>query len=209
MERMSNEEMVKAYQDGDREMLTRLLEANEFALQKIVGRYRLQNSDWHDAMQEARLCLMKAAQKFDCSRGLKFSTYFFTAVTHWTRRWHQSSRLVHIPHHRFGFTHGRGSIKSLPTCILLTFDNSSWSRLVDNGRPEDRLVVVEEQAEEERVFHIRWRRLSKKEQAVIRGRLDGKTLMSIGKEFGVSKERIRQIEAAAIEKLTRSNRARA
>jgi RNA polymerase sigma factor (sigma-70 family) len=197
---MSNEEMVIAYQDGDQSMLGRLLEANEFALRRIVGRH--QQADWDDAMQEARIGFMRAALEYDRSRGIKFSTYFFLVVRRYVQRWKQRQRLIRLPHYLFGFGAGEDRIKSCVSCTTHGVDLglTTWVK-VDHEQPDSLMASREQASADEADFEARFGRLSQRQRFVISLRMKGLKLKEIGAMLGISRERVRQIEVKAMAQL--------
>src|SRR5580693_6130697 len=78
----SNEQLVELFQAGDRSALSVLVEKNYGIVWMYARRYaaRLTSLSVEDLVAEGSLGIVRAAEKFDASRGLKFSTYAFNWI---------------------------------------------------------------------------------------------------------------------------------
>lgn len=77
---MTNEELIKKYNDGDSSVLDILIENNEKLVKYVVNKYSVDkypSMDEDDLIQEGRIGLYIAATKFDIESDFKFSTYAF------------------------------------------------------------------------------------------------------------------------------------
>lgn len=238
-------ELAKRVLEGDSDAKDELVQCNLKLVVSIAKHYVNRGLDFLDLIQEGNLGLMKAVDKFDYTKGFKFSTY----ATWWirqaiTRALADQARTIRIPVHmvetlnkinrttrmltqrlnreptaeeiskELGGVWSAARIREIqqlalePLSLEKPVGEEEDSQIGDFIEDKDNISPYDyanQSMESERIDEV-LSQLTEREARIIRlryGLEDGRThtLEEVGKEFDVTRERIRQIEAKALKKL--------
>ena len=192
--------------DRDEAAMAKLVEANLRFVVSYAKRYRGHGVSFLDLIHEGNLGLIEAARRFDPAHNVKFITYAVwwvrQAMMHVLADW---TRAFSFPPKMFAVLHAGG-----PGGEDVSLSETLGDRLrVDQAPVEDELIHQADLDE----LAAALQDLEGKEQEVVRLRYglgDGEpqTLQEIGDRLHLSRERVRQIETRAKEKLRRSAKLR-
>jgi RNA polymerase sigma-32 factor len=244
--------------ERDEASLHRLINAYMRLAISMAYKFKRYGAPMNDLIQEAGLGLMKAAEKFDPDRGVRFSTYavwwikasiqdyvmrnwsmvrtgstssqkslFFNmrrvqarlereaAAAGETLDKHQLLQMIStevgVPLHDVEMMEGRlsGSDYSLNATQSVEDEGREWiDALEDEGEQAEHIVEHKHDTDQLREWLLyAMNELNERERFIVRERKlrdDARTLESLGQEFGLSKERVRQLEAAAFQKMRKT-----
>ena len=207
--------------DGDETALTRLVEANLRFVVSYAKRYRGLGVSFLDLIHQGNLGLIEAARRFDPSRNVKFITYAVWWVREsMTHVLADQTRAFSFPPKMFSTMYrvpGGGADVSLSDPVGGGgSERDARDRELGDLLPQDGVTPIEEamirQADRDQLTAALGD-LDGKERAVVRLRFGlgddrPRTLQEIGDQLRLSRERVRQIESRAKEKLRRSARLR-
>ncbi len=242
----------------DEQALHRLITAYMRLAISMAGKFRRYGAPMNDLIQEASVGLMKAADKFDPDRGVRFSTYAVWWIKasiqdYVMRNWSMvrtgstssqkslffnmrrvqarlereataegivlEGHVLHaqiaaelgVPVHDVEMMDGRlsGSDFSLDATQSVEDEGRSWIDALEDDGPQAEEVVTNshDNATLRHWLLNAFSTLNEREQYIVRERKlreEPRTLESLGGELGLSKERVRQLEAAAFGKMRKS-----
>lgn len=187
---------------GDQRAFSELLEGHAGFFAQMAHRSGV---DPEDALQEIHMAAFNSLKSFDPDRGIRFLTYAAQMGKWGVARFRDSDNIIRLPQKQ-SFDKGSESLQQLAanatrmvsTDIRLENSRDSLGATLADSRD---FVQDISEAEELSLLATAINRLPEREGQVVRSRMAGKTLDEIGMDLGVSRERVRQIEADAHKRL--------
>lgn len=243
-------ELSKKALKGDMAAIHRLVECNLLLVVSVAKRYQNSGMPLLDLIQEGNLGLMKAAEKYDGTKGFRFSTY----ATYWIRQaisraLGEQSRTIRLPANMIDLSSKvkRASqelyqqnakepteeeiadylgveLEKVQTILDMSHTVISLDTPIDDSGETNMVDLVEDTSTENplakliaeansQIIASVFDTLGAREAEILRmrfgiGRVKPMTLEEVGQHYGLTRERIRQLENKAIRKLRHPARAR-
>ena len=162
-----------------------LINANMRLVVNIAKRHSGQTDNFFELLSDGNMSLIRAVEKFDCHRGFKFSTY-----ASWAIMKNFARTIPDEKHRRERFVTGHDEVfevapdvRSDEHEVVATKERATHSvnRLLEFLEPREREII--------------------RMRAGLDNHAKGMTLEEIGQQFGITKERVRQLNARAMKKL--------
>ena len=193
-------ELAQAIKKGDRKALEKLTKANLRFVVSVAKQYQNQGLSLPDLINEGNLGLIKAAEKFDETRGFKFISY----AVWWIRQsilqaLAEQSRIVRLPLNQVGSLNKIGK-------VLSRFEQEN------ERRPSAEELAEELDIPVDKITDRALATLTERESDIIKMFFgigcQEVTLEEIGDKFGLTRERVRQIKEKAIRRLRQGTRSK-
>jgi len=243
-------EVTRRIREGDRAAMQQLLKCNLRFVVSVAKQYQNKGMALEDLIAEGNLGLIKAAVRFDESRGFKFISY----AVWWIRQaimeaLSQKSRVIRLPmnrvdaiikirrasHQLWEEYHRKPTVREVadavgmsPDTVLEVRQSAEWEISLEETRTEEgeatlrRILEGTREGNEARLMYEKSLQadlrealgtLTEREAGILRlyyglGADYPKTLGAIGEQYGLTRERVRQIKAMALKKLRRPSIAR-
>lgn len=181
---------IENYLAEAEEIKSRIIEANLRLVVSIARKHTGGGASLLDLVGEGNISLMRAVEKFDYTRGFRFATFASWAITKDFARKipAQSSRLDKATAASLASIHRDLRSEDTPDFAAIEQAHQSLTQVIENNLTEREQYIILNR------FGLVGTPIKK----------ETKTLKQIGKELGLSKERIRQLELTALQKLRQS-----
>lgn len=213
-------------QEGDKTAIDGLVQANLKFVISVAKSYQGLGLPLSDLISEGNLGLIKAANRFDHSRGFKFISY----AVHWVKQsimqsLNDNSRMIRLPANIINkisqsnrdLLNDVGELeKEYPSCVSLNspigeFNGYELGDMIEDDSVDTLDVLTHETEKLKEIVHKTLNCLDVRERGIIEcyfglnTHCEAMTLEAIGDKYDLTKERIRQIKEKAIRRLRHNN----
>jgi len=172
-------DIVSQFDNQIKEIRDMLISANiRLVISIVKSKNYYCNEDFSDKLSDGSFALINAVDKFDCFRGLKFSTYASAVVLNFLR-----NKISEQYRYNQNFT--------------VSESNFSYTEDEKQRLPEDDLSDKESLSMSEILNLV----IDERERGILKLRSEGRTLENIGNHYNLTKERVRQIINSSIKTL--------
>lgn len=177
------------WHDRMQDIRSDLVNANMSLVMAMAKRVRIPNTDFSDLVSEGNMALLRAIERFDVSRGFKFSTYACRAILKGFKRLASKAGRYYS---RFGVSYD-------PDMESGDHADCRHQRYAD-AAIEDVMELVSSESSDLTDLE----RTILDERFALQGQPKGKTLAQVGQQVGLSTERVRQLQKVALAKMRRA-----
>ena len=196
--RKEEQALFKKYHNGSEEAYHLLIESQLGWGRKLVNNYTetYKFTDKDLLFSAAYLGIIEAIKTFNVDKGTRLTTHALHHIYKQLYLERISGGPIHIPRNMYlkkniNNPHVQSALSSKNTTDDIQYIDEGINDLIEKEHDNYLLAKIYD------VFHI----LTKNQQFVLKERCNGETLKTIGAKIGVTKERVRQIQVAAIEKI--------
>jgi len=196
MNKTTNEDLAVKASQGDTQAYEDLYRQNEKLIWFVVHKFKNSDVEAEDLFGIATLGFVRAVNKFDASKGLKFSSYVIAVIYNQIRIYLRDNR--------------RRFIKKVSLDEVWRANASGDEISLIDITPSDSESILEKLIGEEEISDLRnlIKELKPKQQVITNSYLKGKTQLEIAKEIGITQSQISRKLKAVIEELKKGMRER-
>lgn len=179
-------EQMMVWHDRATQARSDLVKANMALVLAMAKRTRIPNVEFAELVSEGNMALLRSVEKFDVSRGFKFSTY--------------ACRAILKSFNRLATKTGRYR-QHFPTEFDPDLERSDYDVMKHDMQREDSVDALREILARNKARLTETERTIVMERFALSSRGKGRTLAEVGKMVGLTNERVRQIQNLALEKI--------